>query len=278
MDRPARHVARPAAHAQARRLRRSASSPTSSASTKSAVREQRPSWSSCPPTSASTPARRSSSRSRRTSTAATRRRCEAEPTDKQKIIILGSGPNRIGQGIEFDYCCCHAVVRIPGGGLRDGHDQLQSGDGVDRLRHGRPALLRAADVRRRDGDHRARARGQRRRVVRRAVRRADAAEAGAVAAGSRRQDPRHLAGLDRSRRGPPALRAAAVGPRHPAAGERHGDVEGRGPRGRRRASASRWSCARPTCSAAAPWPSSTTWRRSTATWPAPWTCRTTARS
>jgi carbamoyl-phosphate synthase large subunit len=35
--------------------------------------------------------------------------CEAEPTDKQKIIILGSGPNRIGQGIEFDYCCCHAV-------------------------------------------------------------------------------------------------------------------------------------------------------------------------
>ena len=35
--------------------------------------------------------------------------CEAEPTDKPKIVILGSGPNRIGQGIEFDYCCCHAV-------------------------------------------------------------------------------------------------------------------------------------------------------------------------
>ena len=35
--------------------------------------------------------------------------CESEPTDKPKIIILGSGPNRIGQGIEFDYCCCHAV-------------------------------------------------------------------------------------------------------------------------------------------------------------------------
>ena len=34
--------------------------------------------------------------------------CEAEPTDKRKIVILGSGPNRIGQGIEFDYCCCHA--------------------------------------------------------------------------------------------------------------------------------------------------------------------------
>ena len=35
--------------------------------------------------------------------------CEAEPTGTRKVIILGSGPNRIGQGIEFDYCCCHAV-------------------------------------------------------------------------------------------------------------------------------------------------------------------------
>jgi len=35
--------------------------------------------------------------------------CESEPTDRQKIIILGGGPNRIGQGIEFDYCCCHAA-------------------------------------------------------------------------------------------------------------------------------------------------------------------------
>jgi len=35
--------------------------------------------------------------------------CEADPTGKPKVIILGSGPNRIGQGIEFDYCCCHAV-------------------------------------------------------------------------------------------------------------------------------------------------------------------------
>jgi carbamoyl-phosphate synthase large subunit len=34
---------------------------------------------------------------------------EAEPTPARKVIILGSGPNRIGQGIEFDYCCCHAV-------------------------------------------------------------------------------------------------------------------------------------------------------------------------
>ncbi len=41
---------------------------------------------------------------------------EAAPTDKRKIMILGSGPNRIGQGIEFDYCCCHAsfVLRDEG--------------------------------------------------------------------------------------------------------------------------------------------------------------------
>ncbi|MBI3046873.1 MAG: carbamoyl-phosphate synthase large subunit [Acidobacteria bacterium] len=35
--------------------------------------------------------------------------CEADPTPRRKVVILGSGPNRIGQGIEFDYCCCHAV-------------------------------------------------------------------------------------------------------------------------------------------------------------------------
>ena len=35
--------------------------------------------------------------------------CEANPTDRKKVMILGSGPNRIGQGIEFDYCCCHAA-------------------------------------------------------------------------------------------------------------------------------------------------------------------------
>ncbi|HEY1586175.1 MAG TPA: carbamoyl-phosphate synthase large subunit, partial [Polyangia bacterium] len=38
--------------------------------------------------------------------------CEARPTDKKKIAILGGGPNRIGQGIEFDYCCVHAVQAL----------------------------------------------------------------------------------------------------------------------------------------------------------------------
>jgi carbamoyl-phosphate synthase large subunit len=38
--------------------------------------------------------------------------CEAEPTPRQKVVILGSGPNRIGQGIEFDYCCVHAAFAL----------------------------------------------------------------------------------------------------------------------------------------------------------------------
>jgi carbamoyl-phosphate synthase large subunit len=40
------------------------------------------------------------------------KRCEAEPTDRKKVIILGGGPNRIGQGIEFDYCCVHAAFAL----------------------------------------------------------------------------------------------------------------------------------------------------------------------
>ncbi len=43
--------------------------------------------------------------------------CEAVPTDKKKIIVLGGGPNRIGQGIEFDYCCVHAAFALSDDGF-----------------------------------------------------------------------------------------------------------------------------------------------------------------
>ncbi|MCC7253984.1 carbamoyl-phosphate synthase large subunit, partial [Hyphomicrobium sp.] len=42
--------------------------------------------------------------------------CEAAPSDREKVIILGGGPNRIGQGIEFDYCCCHACFALTAAG------------------------------------------------------------------------------------------------------------------------------------------------------------------
>ena len=43
--------------------------------------------------------------------------CEAEPSAREKVIILGGGPNRIGQGIEFDYCCCHACFALTKAGF-----------------------------------------------------------------------------------------------------------------------------------------------------------------
>jgi len=46
--------------------------------------------------------------------------CEAAPTDKKKIIVLGGGPNRIGQGIEFDYCCVHAAFALS----EDGYETI----------------------------------------------------------------------------------------------------------------------------------------------------------
>ncbi|OUR74121.1 carbamoyl phosphate synthase large subunit, partial [Methylophaga sp. 41_12_T18] len=46
--------------------------------------------------------------------------CESEPTDREKIMILGGGPNRIGQGIEFDYCCVHAALAL----REDGYETI----------------------------------------------------------------------------------------------------------------------------------------------------------
>ncbi len=69
-------------------------------------------WACCPPITRWTPAPPSLRPIRPISTSSYESESEAEPTDRRKIIILGGGPNRIGQGIEFDYCCCHASFAL----------------------------------------------------------------------------------------------------------------------------------------------------------------------
>ena len=180
--------------AEVRALRqRSACSPSSSASTPAPPSSPRR-----PPTCIRPTRRRSAARSR------TRR----SPSDKTKVIILGGGPNRIGQGIEFDYCCCHAAFALDEAGFEVDHGQLQSGDRLDRLRHLRPALFRAAHGGGCSGDRARRAVARKAPRRDRAVRRADAAETRRRAAGGERADPRHVARHDRPRRGSRAFSRA----------------------------------------------------------------------
>ena len=102
--------------------------------------------------------------------------CEADPTPRPKVVILGSGPNRIGQGIEFDYCCCHAAFAMREEGFEtvmincNPETVSTDYDTVDRL-YFEP--LTFEDVRRSS-------RGSRKRggtFLRRAIRGTDAAEA-----------------------------------------------------------------------------------------------------
>ena len=71
-------------------------------------------------TSASTPAPPSSPRKTAYMYSTYDEECEAEPTDRKKIMVLGGGPNRIGQGIEFDYCCVHAALAM----REDGYETI----------------------------------------------------------------------------------------------------------------------------------------------------------
>ena len=231
--RPARHVGRHAAHAQARRHRRSRARRDS---------RRRRGGGALVPRRAGPQARLQAHRHLRGGIrvvhAVSLRHLRAGVRGRsrrraQKVVILGSGPNRIGQGIEFDYCCCHAAFALREEGFEtvmvncNPETVSTDYDTVDRL-YFEPLTFEDVFV-----DHHARAGGRRRRLGRRAVRRPDAAEAGAAAAGGRRQDPRHLAGFDRPRRGSRALREAAVGARHPAGAERHRHVAGGSARGRR---------------------------------------------
>ena len=179
--------------------------------------------------------------------------CEADPTPRRKIMILGGGPNRIGQGIEFDYCCVHAALAL----REDGFETIMVNcnpetvstdyDISDRL-YFEP--LTFEDV---HGGHRPREAAGRDR----AVRRPDAAQARAPARRRGRADHRHQPGLDRHGRGPRALPAAADAARPAPARERDGARRGARDRARARGRLPADRAARPTCWAAAPWRSCT---------------------
>ena len=121
---------------------------------------------------------------------------EAAPTAKKKVIILGSGPNRIGQGIEFDYCCCHAAFAL----REDGYETIMVNcnpetvstdyDTSDRLYFEPLTLEDVLAV------YEHEASGGRGDWDDRAVRRADAAESFAAVEGCGRADHWDFAGVD----------------------------------------------------------------------------------
>ena len=192
--------------------------------------------------------------------------CEAHPTARQKVVILGSGPNRIGQGIEFDYCCVHAAFALRDDGFEtvmincNPETVSTDYDTVDRL-YFEP--LTFEDV---DGDHRDAS-------VRPAATSPCVVQFGGQTP-LKLALPLQAAGVRILGTSPDSIDLAEdrkrfsqllSGSRDPAAGERHGDLARRSARGGRARSGFRSSCGRRTCSAAAPWRSSTTRPRSTAT-------------
>ena len=174
---------------------------------------------------------------------------ESAPSDRKKVMILGSGPNRIGQGIEFDYCCCHASFALQDFGHESIMVNCNPGNRLDRLRHQRPPVLRAADARR-SFEHLRRREARRRH---RPVRRADAAEPRAAAEGRRRSDHRHRSRRYRSRRRSQAVRQAARRSADSFARERHGHQRRRSLRRGAPHRISRCWCGPAMCWAAAPW-------------------------
>jgi hypothetical protein len=209
-------------------------------------------WACARSTSASTPAPPSSPPAPPTCTRPTRTSARREPTDRKKIMVLGGGPNRIGQGIEFDYCCVHAALAL----REDGYETIMVNcnpetvstdyDTSDRLYFEPLTLedvLRSSHVEQPVGVI-VQFGGQTPLKL--------ARDAGS----QRRADHRHQPGHDRRRRGPRALPEAAARTRPQAAAQPHRAHRGEALRASPPRSAIRWWCARPTCWAAARWKSS----------------------
>ncbi len=138
-------------------------------------------------------------------------------------------PDRSGCRVRL--LLCPRRVRTPRRGLRDGDGQLQSGDGLDRLRHERPAVLRTPHERRRAERLPPVARSRRRARRDRQPGRSNPAQARAPTRAQWHPDPRHLTRVDRRGRGPRAVQRAVQPSRHPAARRCHGDLRRRSRRG-----------------------------------------------
>ncbi len=185
--------------------------------------------------------------------------CEAAPTRPQEGRHPRQRPQPHRAGHRVRLLLLPRLLRVQGGGVRDHHGQLQPGDGLDRLRHLRPAVLRAAHLRGRDEHPRDGEAGG----GRRAVRRPDPAAPLGPPARGRRPDPRARAPTPRT-----SPRTASASRRSSTSSASRSRRAAPPPRSRRRrrsrsASATPCWCGPPTCSAAGPWRSSTTpaaWR------------------
>ena len=162
--------------------------------------------------------------------------CEARPSPRAKVVILGGGPNRIGQGIEFDYCCCHACFAL----TKAGYETIMVNcnpetvstdyDTSDRLYFEPLTLEHVLEILRVEQEN-----GTLHGVI---VQFGGQTPAQARQRPARRRhpDPRHHPRRHRPRRGPRALPVAAPPPRPQPAGERHrplprpGDGGGEGDR------------------------------------------------
>ena len=133
---------------------------------------------------------------------------EAEPSTRRKAMILGGGPNRIGQGIEFDYCCCHAAfamadLKIESIMVNCNPETVSTDyDTSDRLYFEPLTLEDVTEI-----IHLEQTAGEFMGVI--VQLRPDAAQTCAGSQGFRRTDPRHDAGFDRSCRRPGTLLQAA---------------------------------------------------------------------
>ncbi len=158
---------------------------------------------------------------------------ESQPSDRRKVVILGGGPNRIGQGIEFDYCCVHAAYALAEAGYEtimvncNPETVSTDYDTSDRLYFEPLTVEDVLEIL-----HVEASRGTLHGVIvqfggQTPLKLAAALEKEGI------PDPRHLARRDRPRRGPRAVRAPGRRARPQAARQRHRPQPRRGDRGRR---------------------------------------------